>query len=606
VPPTEPDPHPRMLRRLLLLACLLLPVAAEAQPEPAPLYETRGTWLTTVWRLDWPPVGSAATQEASLRHIIRNIKRLGMNTVVFQVVSHGEAMYPSERLPWANWLTGTPGRDPGFDPLAVAIDEAHRIGLEVHAWMNVFHVAAATSNISPTAEPVHVRFAHPEWVVQHSDGSYWGNPGIPELRDWVVGNVMELVRNYDLDAIHFDYMRYPAREGLTGDNALMAQYPNGATNLAQWRRENVNLFVRQTYEAVKAEKPWVKVGSAPIGAYRWYSGAPPAYWAWDDVYQEGHRWLSDGVMDYVAPQLYFTIANDPLPPNTFQSPDFVHWLRDWMANSNGRHVYAGQGTWLETAERRFPSGEIASQIAVTRQEGAEGQVHFRYSHTTGSPFGGQYQRPSLPPPMPWLENAAAPSVPGELTIHHEPESLEIRLTWHHSEGAGADPLRRYAIFRREGGTPSTSAPYDLYAVVGAGDTAFVEAFTSLPQAPVEYVVVAQSLLGFVSEESNAVSTLGTGLSTDSPVVGAGLRLRAPYPNPSTGTAAFAFELVGSDDVTLTVYDVLGRIVAMPAEGYFAPGEHRVAFDGTALPAGVYVVELSTSAGRHVQRLTIVR
>jgi uncharacterized lipoprotein YddW (UPF0748 family) len=592
-----------MITRLLLALLLAAPTVSLGQP--APLHETRGVWLTTNWALDWPPSGGAAFQEQRLREIIRNIKALGMNTVIFQVLFQGAAMYPSERLPWSSFLTGSPGKDPGFDPLAVAIDEAHRIGLELHAWVNVFHVASASANISLTAEPVHVRFAHPEWVVEHTDGSFWGNPAIPEFRDWHVENVLEIVRNYDVDAVHFDYMRYPEKNGLDGDAAIMANYPNGAGTLAQWRRENVNAFVRQVHGAVRAEKPWVKVGASPIGAYRWFPGAPPGHWGFDDVYQETHRWLNEDLLDYVAPMLYFNIGNDPIPPNTYQSQDFQYWVTNWVANSNGRHVYAGQGTWLEVADRRFAPGEIAEQIVRSRNLGARGQVQFRYAHTTGNPFGGHYARPSLPPPMPWHQSAAAPSAPS-VTIHHEPGSLEIRLAWTPATAAVDDPLRRYAVFRKEGGSPDVGSAEDLFAIVGPRDSTFVDAYDFPPEVPVEYQIISQSLLGFTSDGSNVVSTADTSVGTEIPVPRSDVSLSAPYPNPSTGAATISFTLKAPAEVTMRLYDLLGRNLANLADGLRPEGEHRIEIDGSGLSAGVYLIEMQADDARYRQRLTIVR
>lgn len=596
-----------LTRRFWLLAALVLaPVLAIAQPAPAPLYETRAVWLTTVWRLDWPSsVNNAAAQEQQLREIIRNAKRLGLNTVVFQIMSHGEAMYPSERLPWANWLTGTPGRHPGFDPLAVAIDEAHRQGLELHGWFNVFHIAAATSNISATAEPVHVRFAHPEWIVQHSDNSYWGNPGVEAFRDWQIGNVMEVVRNYDIDAVHFDYMRYPAREGLAGDADRYQASPNGAPSLAQWRRNNVNQFVRDVYEQVKAEKPWVKVGSAPIGAYKYFSGAPPGFWGYDDVYQEAHAWLAEGNMDYVAPQLYFTIGTAPLAPATYASQDFERWVKDWMANRNSRHVYIGQGTYLETAERRFPNGEIANQVGMVRREGAAGQVQFRYAHTTGAPFAGQYTRPSLPPPMPWIWNAAAPEAP-EVSLSYNPNTRTVRLHWAPVAGGSEDPLRRYAVFRREAGTPDVARAEDLVGFVGASDTTWAEAFAAAPGVDVEYRVAAQSLLGFLSGGSNVVSTAQTSLSAGGAADRFVLRLDAPQPNPARAEAALRFVVPQAGEVELAVFDLLGRRVATPVAGWLPAGPHRAALATTGLADGVYLMVLRVGHEQQTQRLVVAR
>jgi uncharacterized lipoprotein YddW (UPF0748 family) len=596
-----------MSLRCLLLVLILVtirPSSAAAQVADPPLYEARGAWLTTVWRLDWPPQSSASVQEQQLRNIIRNMKSLGMNTVVFQVLSHGEAMYESERLPWANWLTGSPGLNPGFDPLAVAVDEAHTNGMELHAWMNVFHVAAPTSNISPTVEPLHVRYAHPEWVQQISDGTWWGNPGIPAFRDWQIANAMEIVSNYDVDAIHFDYMRYPERAGLPGDADLMLQEPNGASSLAEWRRENVNRFVRAAYDSVKSMKPWVKVGSAPIGAYRWFQNAPPGYWAWDDLYQDGFRWLADGVMDYVAPQLYFTIGTAPLPPNTYLSQDFDHWMQGWMANRNGRHVYSGHAAWLETAESRFPAGEVARQIESARAAGAHGQFHFRYAHTTGSPFGGHYQRPSLMPEMTW-QDGTEPSTPAT-GISYDRDSRVIEVSWSEVQSDENDPVRRYAIFRRVGGTPDETSALDLIGFVGATTNTWSEAFPSDPEAFVRYSVVAQTATGRISRPSNAVSTETTSLRSEDAVDHTGDVTLSIYPNPASNKVSVEILLPAAVRGQLTVFDMLGRRVHHVDLGVLAAGRTLSDMDIPHLPPGHYLIELSTESGRYSKRFSVVR
>lgn len=593
-----------MIRTVAVFLVLILVGSsrAQAQSDDSPFFETRAAWVATVWRLDWPPAGSATLQEQRLRSLIRNMKNMGMNTVVFQAMSHGEAMYPSERLPWANWLTGTPGVDPGYDPLEVAIDEAHSLGMELHVWMNVFHIAAATSNISETAEPLHVRFSNPEWVVEHTDGSFWGNPGIPDFRRWQVDNVLEVVQNYDLDAIHFDYMRYPHREGLAGDVALRQDYPNDGTTLQHWRRENISNFVRDVYAAVKDEKPWVKVASAPIGAYKWYTGAPPAFWGYDDVYQDGRLWLEEGVMDYVAPQLYFTIGTAPLPPNTYASPDFRYWARDWRSNSHGRHIYTGHGTYLETSERRFPQGEIGEQIAVARAEGADGQVHFRYANTTSAPFGGHYDHLSLPPAMDYLDAAAAPQI-GE-TVSLEREGSTFSLSWEPAVGAETDPLRRYAVLRRINGRPSLTSGAYTVAILGPDEVSFAEDLELGPDEHPYYRIVAQSQLGMTSFTEIA-TTDPDPVSAVTPGIAGSFSIDALFPNPATDVSTIRVTAPSAGDATVRLIDLIGRVVREePAP--LLPGSNELVIDVHDLSSGLYVVDVEFQNQKSTTRLIVVR
>ncbi|MGH2567239.1 MAG: glycoside hydrolase family 10 protein, partial [Bacteroidota bacterium] len=330
----------RALTHVILLAAFSSPLFAqffslESTPV-SPKREFRSVWLTTVLGLDWPQIGAPAQeQEQSLREIIRKSEAMGLNAVVFQVVSRGDAMYPSERLPWAPWLSGLPGFDPGWDPLAVAIEESHRLGMELHAWYNVYRIGDSNTPVSSTEEPLHVRFAHPEWV-ETVGNEYWLNPAFPELRDWLVENVREIVEKYDIDAIHFDFIR-TSTSGYARDSELKQQYnPDNIQDIGDWRRENINKFVRAVYPAVKGIKPWVKVGSTPIGHYKATAQINwPSLRGYTDVFQDSRRWLQEEVHDYLAPQVYWAIGQST------DTPRFELLAHDWTNESYERHVYVG-------------------------------------------------------------------------------------------------------------------------------------------------------------------------------------------------------------------------------------------------------------------------
>jgi len=286
-----------------------------------PKRETRAVWLTTVYGLDWPTAKATSSsgiqqQKNELIQILDNLKSANFNTVIMQVRARGDLIYPSQYEPWATSLTGTLGRNPGYDPLKFAIEETHKRGMEFHAWWNVVKVKD-DSTLPPNTNPPHIVLRHPEYVKYYKpNNEWWIDMGKPEARNYLINVVMELVRNYDIDGIHFDFIRYPNPD--FPDSDTYALYANEYPDINEWRRENINKFVRAVYDSIKRVKPWVKVGSAPIGIYRNIcdssgvyiysrncgscpSGTTPVATGWQaycSIYQDSRRWLMEGKHDY--------------------------------------------------------------------------------------------------------------------------------------------------------------------------------------------------------------------------------------------------------------------------------------------------------------------
>jgi uncharacterized lipoprotein YddW (UPF0748 family) len=434
----SPDNHRHTIAAVV---CMLLLNALS----PDVLYSTqdakrelRGVWIATAIQLDWPRTLDKELQQDRLHEYIRRAYDIGLNSIFFQVVARGDAMYRSERLPWSPWLTGTPGGDPGWDPLAYAIECAGMYGMELHAWFNVFLVG----NIGNTPKslystPAHIVFTSPEWI-DTVDNSEWINPGNPEARQWIHDTVLELVENYDIDGIHFDYIRY-STSGLPSDPELYEQYAeSGNTGIDDWRRENINQFVRTVYSSIKERKPWVKIGSAVTGSYQYYPDAPPSNWGYSDVFQESRLWLQEGVHDYVAPMVYRAIGNEPEPGRIYPSPDFVYLSQDWVSNSFDRHVYIGLGVY-----RDFIREELDIQIDTLRYIGADGQISFRYEHIAADPpFSDRYMNRSLIPVMPWGDTEPTPPVTDFAFSRHSDKPVSV-LQWEQPE----DIIRRFVIYR---------------------------------------------------------------------------------------------------------------------------------------------------------------
>ncbi|HMB92728.1 MAG TPA: family 10 glycosylhydrolase, partial [Rhodothermales bacterium] len=289
----------------LLFAVILLNVvapSASAQPEPLAKYEFRGAWIATVINLDWPnsPTSSTQAQQAQLITMLDELKESGINAVLFQVRSEADAMYASEIEPWSYWLTGEQGvaPDPFYDPLAFAIEEAHKRGMELHAWFNPYRAVRGSGY--PNA-PSHVSVEHPEWILTLG-GLQVLDPGLPDVRDHNARVIADVARRYDIDGVHFDdyFYPYPPNQITNEDDATFAAHNRGFTNRGAWRRDNVNLFVAQVYDSLQVIRPSASFGISPFGI--WKNGVPSGITgldAYNVIYGDAVAWLDAQIIDYV-------------------------------------------------------------------------------------------------------------------------------------------------------------------------------------------------------------------------------------------------------------------------------------------------------------------
>lgn len=287
-------------------------------------------WLTTVSRLDWPPRDSvnapAATriyqQQKSLTDKLDNMKRLGVNTVFFQVKPDATALWSSKILPWSDMLTGTIGEYPGYDPLQFMINEAHIRGMKVHAWLNPYRVSVNTSpsttaelNRTLSLDPASVFVLHRDWIRTSGD-RFVLDPGIPEVRDWITSIVAEVVTNYPVDGVQFDDYFYTESPGSTlNDTQTFRQYGQGYSSKQDWRRHNTQRLIEQVSHAIKQIKPGVEFGVSPAGVWRNLSHDPDGSdtrgaAAYDESFADTRLWVQQGLLDYIAPQIYWPFARD--------------------------------------------------------------------------------------------------------------------------------------------------------------------------------------------------------------------------------------------------------------------------------------------------------
>ena len=304
------------------------PVPDRSKQDNQPM---RGVWLATVSRLDWPPVNSVNVSSPALRIRLQqqalitkldNLKSLGINTVFFQVKPDGTALWPSKILPWSDMLTGTIGQDPGYDPLKFMIDEAHKRGIKVHAWFNPYRVTTNTQPGTIAAlgrtlpqHPASVYVLHRDWIRTSGDRLVL-DPGIPEARDWITSIVAEVVERYPVDGVQFDdYFYTETKSSTLNDTQTWQKYGQAYASKADWRRQNTQELIAQVSRTIKQINPNVAFGVSPAGVWRNRSHDPAGSdtrgaAAYDESFADTRRWVQQGLLDYIAPQIYWPFARD--------------------------------------------------------------------------------------------------------------------------------------------------------------------------------------------------------------------------------------------------------------------------------------------------------
>ncbi|MDQ1039844.1 uncharacterized lipoprotein YddW (UPF0748 family) [Streptomyces sp. V3I8] len=316
----------------------------------------RGMWLATVANRDWPsaPGLTAERQRAELLGHLDTAVERRLNAVVFQVRPTADALWPSPYEPWAQYLTGVQGQDPGWDPLGTAVEEAHARGLELHAWFNPYRVANHTDPARLVAS--HPARVHPDWVVPYGGKLYY-NPGLPEVRAFVQDAMLDAVRKYAVDAVHWDdyFYPYPVAGQTFDDDAAYAAHGGQYPDRAAWRRDNIDRLVRETAARIKEVRPGTKFGISPFGVWRNAATDPlgsdtrAGVQTYDDLYADTRKWVRENWIDYICPQLYWNIG--------FAAADYAKLVPWWAA------VADGTGTGLYVGEALYKAGDPAQPAA---------------------------------------------------------------------------------------------------------------------------------------------------------------------------------------------------------------------------------------------------
>ena len=422
--------------------------------------EFRGVWVASVENIDWPSQPGLSTQEQKdeLLGILDRAVALRLNAVILQVRPAADALYASPYEPWSEYLTGRMGRapNPWYDPLEFAVTEAHKRGLELHAWFNPYRARHPSARSAPS--PNHISVTHPELVKRYGS-MLWMDPGEPAVREQTVAVVLDVVQRYDIDGVHIDDYFYPYKEkdrrGRTiefPDANSWRKYRRSGGGLSRddWRRANVDSLIHQVYVRIKAAKPWVKFGISPFGV--WRPGNPPQVGGFDsyaELYGDSRKWVMNGWADYFTPQLYW--------PTDHPALSYTILLPWWVEqNVKGRHMWIGNYVDKVTGTSTgWPAQELLDQIALTRaQRGASGNVYFSMRSLMygrdGLPeklVAGPYASKALVPASPWLDSIppAAPIVragrdagTGANTLSLEPQGTESVWLWVIRAHAGND------------------------------------------------------------------------------------------------------------------------------------------------------------------------
>ncbi|MBI4546485.1 MAG: family 10 glycosylhydrolase [Ignavibacteriae bacterium] len=545
--------------RCSLVLIILQTFSVESQTLPqqsaAPKHEVRAVWITTVKGLDWPKSYDVSEQKQSLREMIQKLNEAHFNTIFFQVRGRGDAMYRSKYEPWSEQLTGRLGSDPGWDPLEFILTEAHSLGMEVHAWFNTYLIKSGLSRIIES-KPRHLLLQHPDWVRTVND-EWWLDPGIPAVREYLIKVAVDLVRQYDIDGIQFDFIRYPL--GNFPDQATYRRYGKRLKK-DDWRRENINMFVRAFYDSAISIKPMLKIGSTPVGIYTNMTNVDGQE-GYSELYQDSRRWLREGKHDYLAPQVYWSLGNSRT------NPDFKVVTEDWSRYGHGRHLYIGLGAYKPEVHDQLPE-----LIDLSRSAGVHGNAFFRYSNIAHAlTLGERYRYRAIIPPMAW-KDSIPPNEPGNLLVENISEG-NFQLTWiPPSTAKDGDTAKYFNIYRSTTKPVNIDDPANLISIVSGTATSFIDTI-GYPSAVKYYYAVSAMDKGYNESIPAEQVVIVPELAELSRHFAPEFKLGQCYPNPVSDFVFIPYEVGQKSQVIVTVLDKNDREVMTVVNAVHEPGTY---------------------------------
>jgi len=532
--------------------------------QESPKYEMRAVWLTTIGGIDWPRNHQKAKQQEELRQTLDQLKRAGINTVLFQARVRATTIYPSSE-PWDACLTGFPGKNPGYDPLQFCIDECHKRGMQLHAWVVTIPIGKWNK-----AGCVQMRKKYPQMVVKIGEDGFM-NPEYPGTADYLARCCREIVERYDVDGIHLDYIRYPetwpkptvakARKGRKKAKQVASKSPAE-------RRECITNIVRAIHHEVKARKPWVMLSCSPVGKYddltRYRSGGWNARTA---VSQDAQQWLKEGLMDALFPMMYF------------RDNHFFPFAIDWQERSYGRIVVPGLGIYfLDPREGRWELSDVTRQMYVSRQLG-QGHCYFRSKFLLDN-VKGIYDTacrfdctPALTPPMTWLTDEV-PAPPEKLMAQ------EGKLYWKTaSEDREDEDYILYNVYASEEYPVDISKAENIVAT-RLRQTSICLDMEGHKQSAYNYAVTAMNRYGVESDAAQLLMNAGPRYAKPAISITDGQHIMLPK-KPSTLDASYAI-----------IETLAGQQIAV------RPYREDRPVDVSQLPEGIYQLRALGRKGRN--------
>jgi len=427
-------------------------VSSTLQEIPKVEREFRAVWIATVANINWPskPGLSTEEQQQEALHLINFLHEHHFNAVILQVRPQCDALYQSEMEPWSYYLTGAQGKppDPYYDPLEFWIEETHKRGMEIHAWLNPYRAHHPSGKEVTDASIVR---KSPDLVVELRNGYWWMDPGKKGTQEHATEVVLDIVRRYDVDGIHFDdyfypYPSYNDNEDFPDQESWEAYKSSGGKlGRADWRRENVNQFIRKLYGKIKKEKRHVQFGLSPFGIWRPnHPESTTGFDQYEQLYADARLWLNKGWIDYFTPQLYWPVN---------QIPQSFPVLLGWWLEENKKHRHVWPGINIGRFEGEQGADETINQIMITRGMANKDPGHVLWSigpllredSLATSIQEGPYKKPAIAPASPWLDKKR-PGIP-QISVHAVRDTLQ--LSWSHENPAD---IFQWIIYTKYGGS----------------------------------------------------------------------------------------------------------------------------------------------------------
>lgn len=477
------------------------PTTTPPDNNPHASREFRAAWVATVANINWPskPGLPVEQQQQEAIALLDFLQAHHFNAVIFQVRPQADALYKSDIEPWSYYLTGQQGKapEPFYDPLEFWVKAAHDRGLELHVWLNPYR---AHHKDGKEISDQSVVKTHPELVMKLKEGYWWMDPAQKGTQDRTTAVVMDLVKRYDIDGVHFDdyfypYPSYNNNEDFPDSVSWNAYKQSGGTlSRGDWRRNAVNTLIENLYKKIKAEKPWVKFGLSPFGIWRpGYPESIEGFDQYDQLYADAKLWLNKGWLDYLAPQLYWPISRIP------QSyPVLLNW---WESeNTMHRHLWPGISVGRDTSAKSV--FETLDQIMISRGivNKSPGVIHWSLSSVTGNPNLTKaldesiYKKQALVPASPWL-GSKAPATP---SVSVTKETDQVKVAWTHPD---ENSVFHWVVYTRYGNSWT-------YTILNRNDRSTLVKMNSGGKTPQELKEVRVSAVDRNGNESGlAVASL---------------------------------------------------------------------------------------------------